>query len=42
MKIKIEIELDTIEDAEELEALIAIVDKIRNKVQDEYDDDYED
>lgn len=42
MKIKIEIELDTIEDAEELEALIAIVDKIRNKVQDDYDEDYED
>lgn len=41
MKIKIEIELDTIEDAEELEALIAVVDKIRSKVQDDYDEDYE-
>lgn len=38
MKIKIEIELDTIRDKEELEALLELIDTIRNKDDEEYDD----
>lgn len=38
MKIKIEIELDTVRDQEELEALMELIDSIRNKDDEEYDD----
>ena len=39
MKIKIEIELDTIRDREEIEELMALIEAIRNK---EYDEEYDD
>lgn len=39
MKIKIEIELDTIRDREELEELMLLIDSVRNKEYDEEDDD---
>ena len=39
MKIKIEIELDTVRDKEEIEELLAIIDQLQNK---DYDEDYED
>ena len=38
MKIKIEIELDTVRDQEELEALMELINSIRNKDDEEYDD----
>lgn len=39
MKIKIEIELDTIRDREEIEELMELIDAIRNK---EHDEEYDD
>lgn len=39
MKIKIEIELDTIRDEQELMALLDIIENIRNKKEDDYDYD---
>jgi len=38
MKIKVEIELDTIRDKEELDELIRLINSIRNKDDDEYYD----
>jgi len=39
MKIKIEIELDTVRDQEELEELMLLIDSVRNKEYNEEDDD---
>jgi len=39
MKIKIEIELDTVRDEQELQALLEIFENIRNKEYEEEDDD---
>ena len=38
MKIKIEIELDTIRDREELEELMMLIDSVRNKEYNEYEE----
>ena len=38
MKIKIEIELDTIRDREELEELMMLIDSVRNKEYQEYEE----
>ena len=38
MKIKIEIELDTIRDREELEELMMLIDSVRNKEYEEYEE----
>jgi len=42
MKLKIEIELDTVRDEQELNALLELIEAIRNKANPEYDDDYDD
>lgn len=42
MKLKIEIELDTVRDEQELNALLELIEAIRNKANTEYDDDYDD
>lgn len=39
MKIKIEIELDTVRDEQELKDLIEIIENLRNKNDDDYDYD---
>ena len=41
MKIKIEIEVDTVRDAEELQELLELAQKVKDKYE-EWEDDYED